>query len=363
MPRRFLTLLTVLAFATAAVLAVVRPGASLTDGAPITKMAAYADAVPSATPWAYIDKIENGEGWCDPDHIDDSTIEYVGDSHRLALCVGDLETPEPVTGFTAMISYDSALDECIDEQCQMEAFSAATVMDGEGCLDDNPDANAGETTWGDGLGLDWDCSYYYVSGDSLAAQLTGEPTCDMPDHESSRRIAWISCRGDSEDPDDYTLGDDEAWGALAVINMNVIAAGTDNVDIEALQVWIDDEVPIISCGYVLAGSDVNAGYVAEGVCQGATDTKKPETNKRPTKTPTPEPTATPTVEVPTVPPPPPPPTATPYGGVGPEVIAPATGSGPTTGSGAPWALWLAAGVAGAALAGGGLYLRYRRSDR
>jgi hypothetical protein len=233
-------------------------------------------------------------------------------------------------------------------------LSAQTLQPDEGCVDSNPDANAGATFWGDGLGDDWDCVYFPPVG-------AGEgPTCDVPDHASSQLTAGISCHGIST----YTLGDDETWGALAVINMNVVAAGTDNVDIQSLLVLADDEVPIISCGYVAAGSDVNADSEIEGPCQGATDIKKPETNKRPTKTPTPAPTATPTMEEPTVPPPPPPPppTATPFGGVGPEIVAPATGGGPS-GGGAPWALWLAAGVAGAALAGGGLYLRYRRSDR
>ena len=362
MPRRFLTLLTVLAFATAAVLAVVRPGAPLSGGAPITKAVAVADTVPSATPWAYIDKIENGEGWCDPDHIDDSTIEYVGDSHQFALCVGNLTLGYPVHSFQAAISYDGALDECIDEQCQPVALGAQTIQLDEGCVDDNPDANAGATFWGDGLGADWDCFYYYQTGGySLAVPDVGQdPTCDVPDHGSSQRTAEIICHGNST----YTLGDDETWGALAVVNMNVIAAGTDNVDIESLQVRIDDEVPIIFCGSVFVGSDANAGFPIAGVCQGATDTKKPETHKRPSKTPTPEPTATPTTEAPTVPPPPPPPppTATPYGGVGPEIVAPTTGSGPT-GGGAPWALWLAAGLAGAALAAGGFRLRSAGSRR
>jgi hypothetical protein len=94
-----------------------------------------------------------------------------------------------------------------------------------------------------------------------------------------------------------------------------------------------------------------------------TATPEPATHKRATRTPTPEP-ATATPVPPTVPPPPPPPPAmpTPSGGVGPEIVAPTTGSGPT-GSGDSWALWLAAGLAGAALAAGGFYIRYARSDR
>jgi hypothetical protein len=355
MPRRFLPLFAVLAFAAAVILAIARPGAPLSGGASITKMAAVADAQPSATPWAYIDKVENGDGWCDPNHIDTTTTEYVGDFHQFALCVGNLT--EPVYSFQATISYDGALDECIDEECQPLTFGAQTIQLDEGCVDDNPDANAGATFWGDGLGAGWDCFYYFADGYSLVPALGQDPTCDMPDHSSSQRTAEIDCHGTNS----YTLGDDETWGALAVINMNVIAAGTDNVDIESLQVRIDDEVPIISCGYVLAGADVNADSVIEEPCQGATDIKKPpERHRRPTDTPIPTPTSTPTPEVPTVPPPPPP-TATPFGGAGPAIVAPTTGSGPT-GSGAPWALWLAAGLAGVALAAGGFHIRQVKSD-
>jgi len=90
----------------------------------------------------------------------------------------------------------------------------------------------------------------------------------------------------------------------------------------------------------------------------ATITPTPEetTHKRSTRTPTPTATATATQVPPTQPPPPPPPppTATPFGGVGPQIVGPATGSGPTD-SGMPWAVWLA--IAGTAAAAGGLYLR------
>jgi hypothetical protein len=65
--------------------------------------------------------------------------------------------------------------------------------------------------------------------------------------------------------------------------------------------------------------------------------------------------------VPPPPPPPPPPTATPFGGVGPEIVAPATGSGSPVG-GFTWAIWLAAGIAGAAAAGG-FYFRYAKKAR
>ena len=95
-----------------------------------------------------------------------------------------------------------------------------------------------------------------------------------------------------------------------------------------------------------------------------TPTSEEETHKRKTRTPTPTVTPIPTEEPtkPPPPPPPPPPTATPFGGVGPEIVAPPTGSGPA-GSSSPWMTWLLAGAAGAAAAAGGLHLRLARGGR
>jgi hypothetical protein len=73
-----------------------------------------------------------------------------------------------------------------------------------------------------------------------------------------------------------------------------------------------------------------------------------ETHKRTTRTPTPTATATPEPPTPTPPPPPPPPppTATPSGGVGPQIVVPATGEGAETGAGLPWTI-IGLAVAGA----------------
>ena len=165
MPRRFLSLLTVLAFATAVVLAIARPGASPERRSGHHQGGRRCRRPTLGTPWAYIDKIQNGAGWCDPNNIDATSTEYVGDSHQFALCVGNL--PGPVHSFQATIGYDGALDECIDEQCQPLTLGAQTIQLDEGCVDDNPDANAGSTFWGDGLGAGWDCFFVFADGYSL----------------------------------------------------------------------------------------------------------------------------------------------------------------------------------------------------
>ena len=331
MPRHLLGLFAIAAVAAAVALAIARPGALSNQGSFAQPAAAVADAEPSATPWAYIDKINNGEGWCDPAHIDNETTEYVGDSHQLAVCMGNLS--QPVYGFILYLSYDVELDQCVEESCTDDY-----------CLDDNPDANAGATKWGDGLGDNWDCSGSAQRGpDPMCTYYTSGPP----------ELPYIWCEGG--DGATYTLGDDETWGVLAVIDFNVIGVGTDNVAFESLSVW-GEEAFIGGCQAVEAETIVTSGRVSMP-CVGATDIKKQQ--RRSTPTPTDEPTATATRVPPTVPPtvpPPPPATPTPFGGAGPAIVAPATGSGPTAG-GAPWAVWLAAGAVGVAAATSGFYLR------
>jgi uncharacterized repeat protein (TIGR01451 family) len=314
-------------------------------------------------PHAYIDKVENGDGWCDPDFVDATSIEIVGDTHQLAVCVEYL--PEDVSEFDLTISYNDLLDTCGDNEIACPVDTA--------CLDDNPDANDGDMIeWGGvSLGDDWDCT---AEGD------VDEPTCNLNSegtHGPHAGKAWISCHAD--------LGSSTTLraGALAVLTLDVAAAGEDDVEIYSLQIW-GDEAIIAQCLPPTAPQGI-VGAALPMDCDGATDTKvvstptptatntptatrtptitptpEEETHKRETKTPTPAPTETATPVPPTVPPPPPP-TATPLGGVGPEIIAPTTGSGSPVG-GFTWAIWLAAGIAGAAAAGG-FYFRYAKKAR
>ena len=340
MARWLLTLLALSAVAVAVVLAAARPGALSRPGTFAQPVAAVADAEPSATPtpWAYIDKIKNGNGWCDPDHIDNETTEYVGDSHQLAVCMGNL--PEAVHAFILYLSYDIDLDQCVEELCTDDF-----------CLDTNPDANAGISKWGDGLGDNWDCSNSLQNPDPMCTYYTNGPP----------ELPFILCAGGEEAT--YTLGDNETWGALAVIDFDVIGIGTDNVFIESL--WVaGQEGGIGGCQAVQVG-DARTLDTLPMPCEGATDHKElPPTStphkRKPIATPTTTEVPTATPVAPTVPPPPPA-TATPSGGVGPEIVAPTTGSGPTD-SGFTWAIWLAAGIAGAA-AGGGFYFRYAKKTR
>lgn len=287
---------------------------------------------------AYIDKnIDNGAAPCDPNYIDDQTTEVVGSTHELAVCVRGLQLGQPVYGFTIEVRYDDELDKCDELECYDET-----------CLDDNPDANAGGTVWGDGLGEGWHCWPEW------------EPVCD--DDESAgplSGLAEISCH--SPYPVSATLGDDETWGTLAVLTLSVMAAGTDDVIIDSIH------VSTLTVPVPPTPEFGNFWCTPEpgemGLCQGATDVKVPPTPfRRRTSTPTATVTATATPEPTEVPPTPalsPTPTATPtmFGGPGGIVVRPpGTGDGPQ-GEGFLWPLASILAVAGgAAAAAGGLRL-------
>jgi hypothetical protein len=292
---------------------------------------------PTPTIWAYIDKnLGNGDGPCDI--VDASSTETVGQDHTLAVCLGNV--PTEIEQFYLVVSYDADLDECTPVVCGDDY-----------CLDVNPDANAGLTTFGMSLGSGWDCD---VEFDPWCGVLVGGPPT-VPEPDGNLGIAEILCQ--REDGILAAIdGGFTDYVALAAIDFHVNAAGTDHVNIEELDVYGLGFAAYCEGNF----TDVNADTIMEFPmpCQGATDTKQSNIRHR-TPTPAPTSTFTPTVPPPptATPVPPPPPTATPVGGVGPGLVPPATGSG-STGGGFPWALALLTGVAGAATIGGGLYLKY-----
>jgi hypothetical protein len=297
---------------------------------------------PTPAVWAFIDK--NVANDCDPDTRRSQSTEIVGQTHDLAVCLANV--PTEIEGFSLTVEFNADLDQCVETECPEDDTT---------CLDANPDANAGVTTFGTPLGSGWDCRIEGAPSCGSGAQIAA-----VPDGDSIVGFATIYC----ERSQDLL----EAFGfsfldhiTLATVNLKVIAAGTDHVEIGSLNVWGND-VNIGRCGTVFAG--VNADTVIEGMrCDGATDIK--ETNIR-HRTPTPKPTAT---RTPTAPPPPsatpvppPPPTATPLGGVGTQLVPPETGSG-SGGSGLSWALMILASALGVTAVAGGLYLRFAQVRR
>ncbi len=292
--------------------------------------------------------------------IDDSTTHAVGDNYNVGLCIGGMETATGV--FRASVFYDDTLN------------SSANIACASGdCLDTNPDANAGSTTWGTPLGSGWDCNIFDQSPpmgdrDGQSANGSGE--------------AYISC-WNIIGP--YTFGDNETTGVLAQISFSAIAGGQDILTVGSASIADPNEVELGACNppsgdpqvpeiTCTGGTDDKSGNPAptftptmtpaatstpcpNGICPTSTPTPRAWT-KTPTSVPTN--TAAPPTEQPTSPPPPPPPPP-PSGGGLPQVVPPATGDGPGA---APWtgtALWVLVAAGALSLSLGGLCLRRARN--
>jgi hypothetical protein len=298
--------------------------------------------------------LDTGGGPCAD--IDDDVTHNVGETYNVGVCVGGMETALGAIQFS--VFYDDTLNSSPNTAC-------AT---GD-CLDTNPDANAGSTTWGTSLGSGWDCNIMDLSPpkgdkDGVAANGTGE--------------AFLGCWS-LVGP--WTLGDNEATGVLAQVSFTAIAGGNDSLTIGSVIIGNAGGAEIGSC---------NPTSEVEMTCSGGYDDKIGPTPLPPTatitptsaatrcpnglcptstptvrawtKTPTPVPTGTPAppTEQPTSPPPPPPPPP-PSGGTGPKVVPPATGDGS---SATPWtgtAVWVLVAAGALSLSLGGLCLRRARN--
>jgi len=299
--------------------------------------------------------LDTGGGPCAD--IDDDVTHGVGDNYNVGVCVGGMETALGAIQFS--VFYDDTLNSSPNIAC----------ASGD-CLDTNPDANAGSTTWGTSLGTGWDCNILDLSppmGDNQGA--TG------PGNGEASLKCW-SLVGP------WTLGDNETTGVLAQVSFTAIAGGSvDSLTIGSAIIGNTGGAEIGSCNPTSevemtcsGGDDTKEGTPAptstptitptatstpcpNGICPTSTPTPKAWT-----KTPTPVPTntAAPPTEGPGSPPPPPPPPP-PSGGTGPQVVPPATGEGS---SAAPWtgtALWVLAAAGALSLSLGGLCLRRARN--
>ena len=291
--------------------------------------------------------------------IDDSATHAEDDTYNVGVCIGGMQAA--LGAIQLSVLYDDTLNSSPNIAC-------AT---GD-CLDTNPDANAGLTTWGSSLGASgWDCNIFDLSppmGDKNVA--TG------PGNGEAYLACWTLTGP-------YSLGDNEASGVLAQVSFTVIAGG--EVDSLALgSVVIGDsagaqigacnppatDVPVITCS---GGDDTKLGPTPLPATATITPTSaatrcpndlcptSTPTRKAWTKTPTPVPTGTPAppTEQPSSPPPPPPPP--PSGGGLPQVVPPATGDGS---SATPWTgtvIWVLVAAGALSLTLGGLRLRRARN--
>ena len=140
----------------------------------------------------------NGSAPCNP--VDGERTVAVGSTYQVAVCLEN--QPDAPSGFQVQVLYDGNLSQ------------APEVPDVAPALDDNPDANAGGTTFGaQSLGANWDCTAFGVQ-----MPVGNDP--NTPD----KADATIACLADILNPDTTLV----STGALAVITFNAVAGG-DNV--------------------------------------------------------------------------------------------------------------------------------------
>jgi Thrombospondin type 3 repeat len=204
----------------------------------------------------------NGSGPCEPAHIDAERELALSQTYDVAVCINNLTTSVGAIAFS--VFYDDTLNTAPEVSC----------ASGD-CLDDNPDANAGTTKWGDGLGGGWDCNIFDL------AQPVGDKI-PGPGGE-----AWMSC-WTLTGP--YTLGDNETWGVLAQVRFTANATGVEGLTLGNVNIGDPGGTELGSCNPVLG---------MEIPCLGATlfknITRTPMPSPTPTSTATPTVTSTPTI--------------------------------------------------------------------
>ena len=125
--------------------------------------------------------------------IDSEITVAPGEAFKVGVCV------RGITGLLGNFQLGVIYDDT--------TISAPEIPLSGGALDDNPDANAGATTWGEGLGENWTCDVV-----SLGQQPVGDEDPETgPGHGRADMACW-SLTGP------WTLGDYEDAGVLAVIS-------------------------------------------------------------------------------------------------------------------------------------------------
>ena len=201
----------------------------------------------------------------------DLTADVSG-THQVAVCMES--APQHVGFFEFYLVYDDTLNQALEKDCPSGT-----------CLDDNPDANAGGTTWDGDLGGGWDCS-----GGGVA-----EPRGDIdPTPSDGIGVAHLSCMATSGP---YTSPIDYDHWPLAVITFNVVGTGSDTLTLRDVVIGDETGLEIGSCNPapVFPISCYAAGNEKTFVTPTPTSTPTPTITPTPTSTPTITPTPTPTM--------------------------------------------------------------------
>jgi hypothetical protein len=294
----------------------------------------------------------------------------VGDTYKVAICLtnsGASPDGEPA-GFNVDVVYNDTLNTCVPDPTDC-------LSTGNGfCLDSNPDANAGSTTFTT-PSLGPTTGHFDCTGGG-----TQKPTCDVdPAGGAGHGRARISCT--TTHLPTLPVGDATS-SPIAEVTFTVIAGGDDSLSVENASTTNLTLTQFLICpggpGECVGGTDHKVGPTPIPTVPGQT----PTATFTPTKTPTPNcgreglPTCTPTPKPWTVTPTPgptetataapsgggggggnPPPPPPPVGGTGPVVSPPSTGDGS---GGVPWAttlIWVVVGLGAISLVGGGLFVR------
>jgi hypothetical protein len=171
--------------------------------------------------------ITNGAGPCT--QIDDEAAISAGDSLQVGVCLINPGAIEPIAAFNYRIAYDDRI------------VVAPEMADAGTGLDDNPDANAGSTTFTSAthpvaLGGGWDCSAgvgAYPKGDTDGVPQDGDGT--------------VFSGGCGSAPGPNTL----IRGPLGVITFNALASGSTPLKLFRAAVTNDSLSELGSCDPVL----------------------------------------------------------------------------------------------------------------
>jgi hypothetical protein len=293
-------------------------------GGPVPEQALAHIITPTGTPGPPMFHVEidadarNGDGPCDP--VDVSA--EVGGRHEVAVCITN--APDSVSAFRFRLVYDSAVDDCVEEECPPESP--------DWCVDANPDLNDGLTLGsgsptdpdlGDGWRCPWEGSHigsaYPVCDDSNTAEVDAALMCLTPFPLCTSPL--------NADP----------W-PLAAVAFDAASPGVDSLGLKDVELFACDVSWLGSCNF-------DSPRPQEVPCFGATLNVQEWT---PTPSPTPTPTAT----------------STPGGAVGgmaepPDIESEAAASGP--GASVAGAAAVAMGAALLAAAGGWYARRRRRA--
>jgi hypothetical protein len=200
--------------------------------------------------------ITNGARPCDP--LDSTATVTVGGTQAVGVCLEDYQ-PNDVWSFQIGLVNDDGLNFAPDPQGSEEPMNGGTGPDCGNCVDDNPDANDGDSPTGLKLGSGWDCTGFTFV----------RPRSEVPPIE-------LVCNGDIA-AKDFDLSANP--GLLATVTFDALAGGVDTLTFAS-----DTAIGMASAQDGSCGDDPE--YLIG--CFGAT------IHKVAAPTPTPMPTITPT---------------------------------------------------------------------